>query len=195
MSEETPATPTETAQRRKPRTTKSLEYAYPYDEWRQIIKSFYLTTGDVIKMSAKDTVTLIFLPTQLSKEGTKVITDKIYDAEKFTKLLDMRRKFKKSVAAKGLTLNGVCQNKQVALQVRGKQGRVLFDDFTDVKDDGDYPPAGCKWYELNKRGSFVGMDGCYLIDASNLLKLPKVYLPHRDEAAECDNNESDAINE
>ena len=177
-------------QKRKARSPKSMEYASPYEEWIQVIKPYYLTIGDVIKMNPKEAVTLICLPSAAAlaakqQDGNvKIVKDKIYDAEKFTKLFDLRRKFRKGTAPKGLTLSGLYQNRQITLQVRGKQNRQLDEGFSEIDEESEiYPPTGAKWYELNRRGSYAGLDGCHLVDASNLFKLPKVFLPNRDDVA------------
>lgn len=175
----------ETVKPRKARVAKALKYAYPYDEWKEIIRPYYLTIADVIKMNPKEAMTLIYLPkTVVNKEGSKVLNDKIYDAEKFTEKLGLRRKYRKSAdGEKGLTLNGRCQGNPVRLQVQGKQKRALDPELIDVDAETNvYGPSNTPWYDLNRRGSYVGLDGCYMIDASNLFRLPKVFIPNKDDS-------------
>lgn len=195
MADETTQQSVQEGKARKPRVAKSLKYAYPYDEWKEIIRPYYMSIADVIKMNPKESVTLIYLPNGVptGKDGAKILNDKIYDAEKFTEKLGLRRKFRKSAdGVKGQTLNGMCQGKPVRLQVQGKQGRVLDPELSNVDEETEiYGPSNGPWHALNRRGSFVGLDGCYVIDASNVFKLPKVFLPHKDEST----HGSDAENE
>ena len=159
---------------------KTLEYAYPYDQWIDMIKPFYLTIADVTKLKDQCPMNLILLPKELPplRTGMKMLKDRIYDAERFTKAYNLRCRVKKCSAPKGLTLNVLYQNRVQSLQVKGKHGRQLDNQFCDLSEDDQYGETGLKWTDLNRRGSYVGLHDCHLVDASRLLELPKVYLPH-----------------
>lgn len=179
---------TQSKRPRKPRMvgqSAQLKYAYPYEEWIKVIKSFYVTVADIVKMKDHQTLYFIYLPETLPETTINIPRDRIMDAERFTKLVGLRHRFKKSSGAqKGLTLKGVHMGQFIRFQVCGKRKRTLDDNFQSIGEDDEYGDSGEKWYDLNKRGSLIGWNNCHIIDAANLLKLPKVYLPKTEEEDE-----------
>lgn len=182
---ETPVPKEDTSEKKKRtvRAPKPLEYAYPYSQWVDVIKPFYLSIADVTKLKDQCPLNLIILPKELPdiRPGVKMLKDRIYDAERFTKAYNLRCRIKKCSAPKGLTLNVMYQNRVRPLQVKGKHGRQLDDQFRDLTEDDGYGETELKWTELNRRSSYVGLHDCHLVDASRLLELPKIYLPNDDD--------------
>ena len=169
---------------RTPRPKAPLKYAYEYEEWRKVIKPFYVTINDIIKMKQQDNLHFVLLPENVTiPTESKLQPDRIYEAGRFTKSLGLQGRWRKGSSANkpNYTLKGLHNKEFVTFQVLGKHGRVADDEFQDIDEDDNYAETGRKWFELNRRGSYVGLNGCFLVDASKLFDLPKIFVPRMDD--------------